>query len=139
VLPRIQRYYRAENSGALHDCTTPLASRAKRGGQVVRRSGAAGRARGGGWTTIWFHLVSSAADPHAIASPSTSSITSRIALLVPATGVMNVSGTVSRAKKGTYMKTFTIDAGNNISAFASPEEAAATTATPFDTFARSRP
>ena len=33
------------------------------------------------------------------------------------------------------MKTFTIDAGNNISAFASPEEAAATTATPFDTFA----
>jgi len=53
--------------------------------------------------------------------------------------VMNVSGTVSRAKKGTYMKTFTIDAGNNISAFASPEEAAATTATPFDTFARSRP
>jgi hypothetical protein len=37
-------------SGALHDCTTPLASRAKRGGQEVRRSGAAGRARGGGWS-----------------------------------------------------------------------------------------
>ena len=33
------------------------------------------------------------------------------------------------------MKTFTIDAENNISAFATPEEAAATTATPFDTFA----
>ena len=32
------------------------------------------------------------------------------------------------------MKTFTIDASNNISAFATPEEAAATTATPFDTF-----
>ena len=32
------------------------------------------------------------------------------------------------------MKTFTIDAENNISAFATPEEAAATTATPFDTF-----
>src|ERR1035437_2585935 len=80
----IQRYYRAENSGALHDCTTSLASGAKRGGQVVtwskipetprlawglgdryapvrwsasrsggqvvRRSGAARRARGGGWT-----------------------------------------------------------------------------------------
>jgi len=48
---------------------------------------------------------------------------------------MNVSVTVSHAKEGTYMKTFTIDAENNISAFASPEEAAATTATPFDTFA----
>jgi hypothetical protein len=48
---------------------------------------------------------------------------------------MNVSVTVSRAKEGTYMKTFTIDAENNISAFATPEEAAATTATPFDTFA----
>ena len=33
------------------------------------------------------------------------------------------------------MKTFTIDAENNISAFATPEEAVATTATPFDTFA----
>ena len=33
------------------------------------------------------------------------------------------------------MKTFTIDAENNISAFATPEEATATTATPFDTFA----
>jgi hypothetical protein len=33
------------------------------------------------------------------------------------------------------MKTFTIDTENNISAFATPEEAAATTATPFDTFA----
>jgi len=48
---------------------------------------------------------------------------------------MNVIDTVSRAKEGTYMKTFTIDAENNISAFATPEEAAATTATPFDTFA----
>jgi len=48
---------------------------------------------------------------------------------------MNVIVTVSRAKEGTYMKTFTIDAENNISAFATPEEAAATTATPFDTFA----
>ena len=32
------------------------------------------------------------------------------------------------------MKTFTIDADNSISVFATPEEAAATTATPFDTF-----
>jgi hypothetical protein len=48
---------------------------------------------------------------------------------------MNVIVTASRAKEGTYMKTFTIDAENNISAFATPDEAAATTATPFDTFA----
>ena len=33
------------------------------------------------------------------------------------------------------MKTFTIDTENNISAFATPDEAAAATATPFDTFA----
>ena len=48
---------------------------------------------------------------------------------------MNVIDTVSRAKEGTYMKTFTIDAENNISAFATQEEAAATTTTPFDSFA----
>ena len=48
---------------------------------------------------------------------------------------MNVIVTLSHAKEITYMKTFTIDAENNISAFATPEEAAATTATPFDTFA----
>src|ERR1039458_5448773 len=65
-------------------------------------------------------------------------MTNPIPLLVSATGVMNVVVTVSRAKKGTYMKTFTIDAENNISAFATPEEAAATTATPFDTFASQR-
>ena len=33
------------------------------------------------------------------------------------------------------MKTFTIDEQNNITAFATPEEAAATTTTPFDSFA----
>jgi len=33
------------------------------------------------------------------------------------------------------MKTFTIDSENNITAFGTPEEAAATTTTPFDTFA----
>ena len=43
VLPRIQRYYRAESSGALHDCTTSLAAGAKKGGQVVR----------GGWARPW--------------------------------------------------------------------------------------
>ena len=31
---------------------------------------------------------------------------------------MNVIVTVSHAKEGTYMKTFTIDTDNNISAFA---------------------
>ena len=36
------------------------------------------------------------------------------------------------------MKTFTIDIENNISAFGTPEEAAATTATPFDTFANEK-
>src|SRR5258707_4505092 len=41
-------------------------------------------------------------------------ITSRIRLPVSATGVMNVIVTVSRGKESTYMKTFTIDADNNI-------------------------
>ena len=48
---------------------------------------------------------------------------------------MNVIVTVSRGKERTYMKTFTIDEQNNITAFATPEEAAATTTTPFDSFA----
>jgi hypothetical protein len=51
---------------------------------------------------------------------------------------MNVIDTVNREKEGTYVKTFTIDTENNISAFATPEEAAATTATPFDTFANQK-
>ena len=40
----------------------------------------------------------------------------------------------SRQKEGIQMKTFTIDTDNNISVFATPEEAAATTTTPFDTY-----
>ena len=42
--------------------------------------------------------------------------------------------TVSRGKERTYMKTFTIDEQNNITAFGTEEEAAATTVTPFDSF-----
>ena len=43
--------------------------------------------------------------------------------------------TVSHGKESTYMKTFTIDEQNNITAFGTQEEAAATTTTPFDSFA----
>jgi hypothetical protein len=56
--------------------------------------------------------------------------TGRIALLVSPTRVMNVIVTVSRAERVTYMKTFTIDADNNISVFTSKKEAAAASATP---------
>ena len=48
---------------------------------------------------------------------------------------MNVIVTVRRGKESTYMKTFTIDNDNNISAFASKKEAAAASTTPFDPFA----
>ena len=48
---------------------------------------------------------------------------------------MNVSDTVNREKARTDMKTFAIDTDNNISVFASQEEVAATTTTPFDSFA----
>ena len=62
-------------------------------------------------------------------------ITATIALLVFTTRVMDVIATVSRAERGTSMKTFTIEADTNISAFASKKEAAAASATPFDPFA----
>jgi hypothetical protein len=39
------------------------------------------------------------------------------------------------AARRSKMKTYTIDNENNISVFATPEEAAASAATPFDTFA----
>jgi hypothetical protein len=42
---------------------------------------------------------------------------------------------LSAALRKTNMTTFTIDTDNNITAHGTPEEAAATTATPFDTFA----
>jgi hypothetical protein len=48
---------------------------------------------------------------------------------------MNGIVTVSRGKESTYMKTFTINSDNNITAFGTQEEAAATTTTPFDSFA----
>ena len=48
---------------------------------------------------------------------------------------MNVIVTDQPWEEGTYMKTFTIDDENNITAFATREEAAATTTTPFDCFA----
>ena len=54
---------------------------------------------------------------------------------MPATRVMNVIVTVSRGKERSYMKTFTINSDNNITAFGTQEEAAATTTTPFDSFA----
>ena len=45
----IKRYYRAENSGAFDDCTIPLASGEKRGGQEVSGQWQPRRARNGGW------------------------------------------------------------------------------------------
>jgi hypothetical protein len=47
---------------------------------------------------------------------------------------MNVSNTVSREEERTDMKTFTIDTDNNISAFATQEEAAATSTASLDSF-----
>src|SRR5258708_38729627 len=60
-------------------------------------------------------------------------ITSRIRLLVPATRVMNVIVTVSRGKESTYMKTFTIDAENNITVHHSRKAARETGAGVFAT------
>src|ERR1039458_1894068 len=54
----------------------------------------------------------------------------RFPLPVWPTRVMNVSVTATPCQERTQMKTFTIDNDNNISAFATQEEAAAATATP---------
>src|ERR1017187_4967823 len=56
-------------------------------------------------------------------------------LLVCATGVIHVVTAQSVGPRITIMKTFTIDEQNNITAFGTQEEAAATTTTPFDSFA----
>jgi hypothetical protein len=50
-------------------------------------------------------------------------------------GVIHVMTAQSVAPRRKNMTTFTIDSENNITAFGTPEEAAATTTTPFDTFA----
>ena len=60
---------------------------------------------------------------------------SKFPLPLQRTGAMNViEAVISRQKESTYMKTFTIDADNNISAFSTPEEAAAAITTPFESF-----
>jgi hypothetical protein len=51
---------------------------------------------------------------------------------------MNVVSAQSVAQKSTIMTTFTIDSDNNIMAHGSPEEAAAATAAPFDSFSSQR-
>jgi hypothetical protein len=51
---------------------------------------------------------------------------------------MNGSDTVNREKARTEMKTFTIDTDNNISAFATQEEASATTDGSMDTFSNQK-
>jgi Protein of unknown function (DUF3489) len=59
----------------------------------------------------------------------------RITLLFKQIGVIHVMTAQSAAQRRFSMKTFTIDTDNNITAFGSAEEAAAATATPFDSFA----
>jgi hypothetical protein len=58
-----------------------------------------------------------------------------IALRFKHFGVTYVMTARERIKRRMKMTTFTIDSDNNITAFGTPEEAAATTSTPFDTFA----
>jgi Protein of unknown function (DUF3489) len=62
------------------------------------------------------------------------SILLRILLLVFANGVMNVVTAQSAAQRRMIMPTFTIDTDNNITAHGTLDDAAAATATPFDSF-----
>jgi hypothetical protein len=75
-----------------------------------------------------------ASPPPGIARSSPSSIQSRITLLFKRFRVIDVM-TAMIAGNGESQMTFTIDNENNITAHGTPEEAAATTATPFDSFA----
>jgi hypothetical protein len=68
-----------------------------------------------------------------IATSSPRLIFCRIALLVSAARAMNVIA-ASRRKESTYMRTYTIDTDNSITVFATKKEAAAASATPFDSF-----
>jgi hypothetical protein len=56
-------------------------------------------------------------------------------LLFKQIGVIHVMTAQSAAQRRTIMTTFTIDKDNTITAFGSPEEAAAASSTPFDSFA----
>jgi len=56
-------------------------------------------------------------------------------LLFNGIGVMDVHDRAARGRRNLSMKTYTIDSENNISAFATSEEAAAAGTTPVDTFA----
>jgi hypothetical protein len=70
-----------------------------------------------------------------IATRSPSSIYFRNAFTFKRFGGIHVMTAPSAAPRRTIMTTFTIDEQNNISAFSTQEEAAAATATPFDSFA----
>jgi hypothetical protein len=70
-----------------------------------------------------------------IASRSPTKILFRFPLPFKHFRVIHVMTAQSVAKGETIMKTFTIDNDNNISLFATAEEAAAATTTPFDSFA----
>jgi hypothetical protein len=71
---------------------------------------------------------------HTIANPSPVQIYFKKALPFKHFGVMDGHGRAERGQRRFKMQTFTIDSENNISAFATAEEAAAATTTPFDTF-----
>jgi hypothetical protein len=70
-----------------------------------------------------------------IGNASPSSICRTITLPFKQIGVIHVMTAQRAAPRRTIMTTFTIDEQNNITAFGSAEEAAAATATPFDSFA----
>jgi hypothetical protein len=59
---------------------------------------------------------------------------SGMALPFPARGVIHVMTAQPAAQRTTTMTTFTIDTDNHITAHATPEAAAASSSTPFDTF-----
>jgi hypothetical protein len=84
-------------------------------------------------TSAYLHARPGDSSARFLAVPELSPQLSTLPLPFQSTGVMDVIDTVSREKERTYMKTFIIDSDNHISAFTTPEAAAATT-TPFESF-----
>jgi len=68
--------------------------------------------------------------------PMAPQVASELSCISPSSEVIHVMTAKRAAPRTTTMTTFTIDTDNNIMAHSTPEEAAATTANPFDTFTR---
>jgi integrase/recombinase XerD len=89
-------------------------------------------------TSVYLHARPGDSSARFLSAGNSLAASGKLALPLKPTGVMDVIVTGSRGKERTDMKTFTIDAENNISAFRSPEEAGAANTNGFESFANEK-